>query len=60
MRKIHLAIVNVQQTVKKNLIRNPRILNTDPSLIFSQIFYKISQLAYDKSRLAFLGIFDGH
>ena len=35
-------------------------MNTDLSLIFSQIFYKINQLAYDKSRLAFLGIFDGH
>ena len=29
-------------------------------MIFSQIFYKINQLAYGKSRLAFLGVFDGH
>ena len=32
----------------------------DPNLIFSQIFNKINQLAYDKSRFAFLEIFDGH
>ena len=32
----------------------------DHCLIFSHIFYKINQLACDKFRRAFLGIFDGH
>ena len=32
----------------------------DLSLIFSHIFYRINQLACDKFRRAFLGIFDGH
>ena len=36
------------------------IFNTDLSLTFSQIFNKINQLAWDKSRLAFLEMFDGH